>query len=66
MQSKALQRSSNTANYFVFTYNLVHNILELYNVLVQVRLAISQTKRDIWYSKLGIWIASRVAEWLKS
>ena len=54
MQSKALQRSSNTANYFVFTYNLVHNILELYNVLVQVRLAISQTKRDIWYSKLGI------------
>ena len=28
-------------------YNPVHNILELYNVLVQVRVAISKTKLDI-------------------
>ena len=44
------------------TYNLGHNILELYKVLVQVRLATSKTKGDIWYSKLGIGVASRVAE----
>ena len=28
-------------------YNLCHNISELYNVLVQVRLTTSKTKRDI-------------------
>ena len=28
-------------------YNLVHNILELYNVLIQTRLTKSKTKRDI-------------------
>ena len=28
------------------TYNLGHNILELYNVLVQIRLTTSKTKRD--------------------
>ena len=28
-------------------YNLVHNILELYNVLIQTRLTTSKTKRDI-------------------
>ena len=35
-------------------YNLGHNILELYNVLIQARLNTSKMKRDIWYSKLGI------------
>ena len=39
-------------------YNLGHNILELYNVLVQIRLTTSKTKRDIKYSKLGIRVAS--------
>ena len=34
-------------NEFVVTYNLVHNILELYNVLIQTRLTTSKTKRDI-------------------
>ena len=29
------------------TFNVGHNILELYNVLVQIRLATSKTKRDI-------------------
>ena len=35
-------------------YNLVHNILELYNVLIQARLTTSKTKRDIKYSKLEL------------
>ena len=43
-------------------YNLGHNILELYNVLIQTRLTTSKTKRDIQYRKLGIQVASRVAE----
>ena len=47
-------------------YNLGHNILELYNVLVQIRLTTSKTKRDIYYVKLDILVASRVAEWLKT
>ena len=29
------------------TNNLGHNIMELYNVLVQIRLTTSKTKRDI-------------------
>ena len=35
--------------FFIFelVYNLGHNILELYNVLVQVRLTTSKTQRDI-------------------
>ena len=44
------------------SYNLGHNILELYNILVQVRFTTSKTKLDIWYSKLSIRVASRVAE----
>ena len=41
--------------YFVLSvYNLAHNILEVYNVLVQIQFTESKTKRDIWYSKLGI------------
>ena len=42
-------------NYFILAtvrcygtfYNLGHNILKLYNVLVQIRLTTSKTKRDI-------------------
>ena len=34
-------------------YNPVHNILKLYNFLVQVRFTISKTKLDISYNKLG-------------
>ena len=45
--------------------NLGNNILELYNVLVQIIFTTSKTKRDIQYSKLSIWVASRVAELLK-
>ena len=48
------------------TYNLGHNILELYNVLVKIRLTTSKTKRDIQYSKLGIRVTSRIAERLGS
>ena len=48
------------------TYNLGHNILELYNVLVKIRLTTSKTKRDIQYSKLGIRVTSRIAEQLGS
>ena len=38
--------------------NLVHNILELCNVLIQTRLTTSKTKRDINYGKLGSGVAS--------
>ena len=47
-------------------YNLGHNILYLYNVLVQIQLTTSKTKRDIYYSKLDIRVASGVAERLKT
>ena len=46
--------------------NLGHNILELYNVLIQTGLTTSKKTRDIWYRKLGIRVISRVAERLKS
>ena len=48
------------------TYNLGNNILKLYNALIQTRLTTSKTKRDIQFSKLGIRVASRVAERLKT
>ena len=48
------------------SYNLGHNILELYNVLVQIRLTTSKTRIDIQYSKLGIQVASPVAERLRT
>ena len=38
-------------------YNTGHDILELYNVLVQVQFATSETKLDILYNKLGIRVA---------
>ena len=43
-----------------FSDNLGHNILGLYNVLVQIRLTTSKTKHDIYYSKLGIRVAERL------
>ena len=48
-----------------FLYNLGHNILELYNVLAQIRLTTSKTKRGIQYTKLGIRVAWRVANNLR-
>ena len=47
------------------SYNLGHNIMELYSVLVQIRLTTSKAKRDIQYIKLGIRVASQVAERLR-
>ena len=41
-------------------YNHGHNILELYNVLIQTQLTTSKTKRDIYYSKLGTYPAQIV------
>ena len=35
-------------------YNLGYNILELYNVLVQIRLTTTKTKRDVMSSKIGL------------
>ena len=46
--------------------NPVHNILELYSVLVQVRCATSKAKLDLYYNKLGIRVTSRAAERLKT
>ena len=43
-----------------------HNILEHYNILVQIRFTTNKRKLDIQYSKRGIRIASRVAERLKT
>ena len=43
-------------------FNLGHNILEFYHVLIQTRLTTSKTKRDVYYSKLRIGVAERVAE----
>ena len=48
------------------TYNPDHNILELYNSLVQIRFTKSKRKLDIQYNKLGVRVASRVAEQLKT
>ena len=49
-----------------FSDNPGHNILELYNVLVQIRVATSKMKIDIWYNKLGTRVASRVTKQLKT
>ena len=46
-------------------YNPGHNILELYNVLLEVRVATSKTKHDIHYNKVGARVTSRVAERIK-
>ena len=39
--------------------------MALYNVLMHTRLTTSKTKRDIWYRKLGIRVASPAAEDLR-
>ena len=44
----------------LLNYNPGHNILELYNVLVQVRFATSKMKIDTWYNKFGLRVASRL------
>ena len=63
---KVLPLKHFTNNFPLSTYNLGRNILELYNVLVQIRLTTSKTKHDISYSKLGIRVASPVAKQLKT
>ena len=45
-------------------YNHGHNILELYNVLIQTQLTTSKTKRDIYYSKLGTYHAQMLRRML--
>ena len=59
--SLKLQRSKTK-----FSGNPDHNILELYNILVQVRFNTSKTELDIQYSKLGKRVGSRVAERFKT
>ena len=49
-----------------FLDNPGYNILELYNILVHIRFTANKTKLDIKYSKLGIRVASRVAEQVKT
>ena len=44
-----------------FLENSGHYILELYSALVQVRFSQSKAKLYIYYHKLGIRVASRVA-----
>ena len=39
-----------------------HNILELYNVTVQIRVTTTKRKRVISYSKVGIRVATQVAK----
>ena len=47
-------------------YNPGHNILELYIILVQIRFTTSKKKLDNYYSKLGMRVASRITERLKT
>ena len=49
-----------------FSDNFAHNILELYNVSVQIWSTTKKTKHDIHYSTLGIRVTSRVVERLKT
>ena len=49
-----------------FSDNFAHNILELYNVSVQIWSTTNKTKCDIHYSTLGIRVTSRVVERLKT
>ena len=46
----------------ILIYNLGHNILELYNVLVKIQLTTSKMKPDIQYCKSGIRVALGVGE----
>ena len=49
-----------------FYENFFYNILEIYNISIQVRLTTSKTKLDIQYSKLCIRVDSGVAKQLKT
>ena len=40
-----------------FSENPGHKILELYNMLLQIRFTTSKSKLDIWYKKLGMRVA---------
>ena len=51
---------------FIPAYNPGHNILELYNILVQVRFITCETKLHMQYSKLDTRVASQVAERIKT
>ena len=44
----------------LITCNSGHNILELYNIFVQVGFDTSKTKLAIWYNKLDVRVVSRV------
>ena len=48
------------------SHSLVYSISIAYNILVRVRFTTSKTKLNIQYSKLGLRVASRVAERLKT
>ena len=52
--------------FHTFFYSPAHNILELYNVLAQVRCATSTTKFVIQYNQLVLRVDSRVAEQLNT
>ena len=47
-------------------YNSGYDILELYNILVQIQFTTSKTKLDFQYSKLGIQVALQVAKQRKA
>ena len=66
---KFILQYNNSACYLKYSnssHNLVYNILIIYNTLVRVRFTTSKTKLNIQYSKLGVQVASRVAERLKT
>ena len=44
------------------TYNPGHNILKLYNILVQIQFTTSKTKLGISYSKLSRQVASGIVK----
>ena len=53
-------------SYLTGFLNLGHNILELYNYLIQVRFATSKMKLDIKYNKLGKEVVLLIAERLQT
>ena len=53
-------------SYLTGFLNLGHNILELYNYLIQVRFATSKMKLDIKYNKLGKEVVLLIAERLQA
>ena len=53
-------------SYLTGFLNLGHNILELYNYLIQVRFATSKMKLDIKYNKLGKEVVLLIAKRLQA